>query len=672
MALHFASRRGASIFLSIVAIAMFCVLVSVAAGGSRIDTQSRSKAFTESGIQIGEQLPDLPVIDLDGKEHGLGDAWSGRPVLLLTSSYSCPKSRAGYPGAEALAASIVDRRRLGVVIVYVLEAHPKGDPSPYVGVEDVTAENRRDGILCRQPRTLKDRLALANRFKDRLHVKIPIYVDPMSNAVWSQLGGGPNMGVLVDRGGIVVAKQSWFDAPSMQKAIDAFLAAAPNPQREDDVQSPDDRALTARLKSDGFQSWSLSAPFEKGDIPAAKELLDRCPHLVGYTDEWSARGGVGGKTMLDYAVEGGHADMVNLLLAKGAEVNAQNAHVPSALHLAAAKGDPAIVGLLIDHGAKVNLKAVNGSTPIQEAAINGHREVVELLLSKGATQNVFSYSAIGDVAAVRKALEQDATRAVRPDGSDRTPLDYAAAAGQIEVVKLLFSYGVKDHFPANTFPRDLALHWAARHKQAVMVEFLLSSGDDPNSRGMYFEIPLCIATEQNDVPTFKALLAHKANLQELGTAGWAALHIAARDGLLALGQRLIDSGADVNVRDAVGYAPCGPFGAEPPLETPLHLAAQAGQIQFVKLLLAHGATVDARTNLGLTPLHAALQESDDEQLKQNRSAIVATLLGAGAEVNAADKQGRTPLDLATVLKDESILKMLKDRGARVGKPVVDE
>lgn len=109
--------------------------------------------FTHRGIQPGEQLPDLPVYALDGTEEGLANVDRAAPMLLLTSSYTCPKSRSSYPRAEAMAEKIGDRR-LRVAIIYVLEAHPKGDPSPYRGYEDVTAENRRDGILCRQPRTI--------------------------------------------------------------------------------------------------------------------------------------------------------------------------------------------------------------------------------------------------------------------------------------------------------------------------------------------------------------------------------------------------------------------------------------------------------------------------------------------------------------------------------------
>lgn len=171
--------------------------------------------FDTTGAQKGEQLPNLPLYDLDGKPARLNELWSNRTgILLLTSSLTCPKSRASYPRAEELAKQFGND--LPVEIIYVLEAHPKGDPSPYRGYEDVTAENRRDGILCPQPTTLSERLKLAKRFKDRLHIKTPIHVDGMDNAVWSALGGGPNMGVLVDADGIVIARQGMvrcaFDA----------------------------------------------------------------------------------------------------------------------------------------------------------------------------------------------------------------------------------------------------------------------------------------------------------------------------------------------------------------------------------------------------------------------------------------------------------------------------
>jgi len=73
------------------------------------------------------------------------------------------------------------------------------------------------------------------------------------------------------------------------------------------------------------------------------------------------------------------------LLAKGAEVNARNAHGWTPLHVAAAGGDPAVVALLLKHGAHVHAQSHIGTTPLDNATTRGGRQVViDLLLAHGA------------------------------------------------------------------------------------------------------------------------------------------------------------------------------------------------------------------------------------------------------------------------------------------------
>ena len=84
--------------------------------------------------------------------------------------------------------------------IYLRHRSPSEGRSVTVpGAEDLTTENQRDHVFCSQPRTLEERLVLAKQFEKRLEVSQPIYVDAMDNAIWKSLGGGPNMGFLVDQ-----------------------------------------------------------------------------------------------------------------------------------------------------------------------------------------------------------------------------------------------------------------------------------------------------------------------------------------------------------------------------------------------------------------------------------------------------------------------------------------
>jgi len=70
------------------------------------------------------------------------------------------------------------------------------------------------------------------------------------------------------------------------------------------------------------------------------------------------------------------------------------------------------------------------------------------------------------------------------------------------------------------------------------------------------------------------------------------LHKAVKSGNIKTVMKLVQSGADVNARDADG-------------DTPLQIAARIGLVDIAGLLISHGANIDARSNHGYTALHDA-------------------------------------------------------------------
>ena len=88
------------------------------------------------------------------------------------------------------------------------------------------------------------------------------------------------------------------------------------------------------------------------------------------------------------ATEAGDAVQMEVLLAKGAQVNARNAHGWTPLHVAAAGGDPAVIALLLQHGADVHAQSHIGTTPLDNATTRGCRQaVIDLLLAHGAQRH---------------------------------------------------------------------------------------------------------------------------------------------------------------------------------------------------------------------------------------------------------------------------------------------
>ena len=119
-----------------------------------------------------------------------------------------------------------------------------------------------------------------------------------------------------------------------------------------------------------------------------------------------ARDEENGATALLYACEKGNRDVIELLIARGANVNTQSAigrRTP--LHTAAT---PEIAKLLIEKGANVNATGVGSITPLHIAVGRGQLEMVELLLSKGAEPNALTYEGRSplDYARGNKKLEE--------------------------------------------------------------------------------------------------------------------------------------------------------------------------------------------------------------------------------------------------------------------------
>jgi ankyrin repeat protein len=102
----------------------------------------------------------------------------------------------------------------------------------------------------------------------------------------------------------------------------------------------------------------------------------------------------GGYTILHVAARyGGDKAITELLIANGADVNAKCTALGAdkdvtPLHAAAAKGTVAVAEVLIKNGAEVNAKATHvGYAPLHLAVGSGHKAVAELLIANRAEVN---------------------------------------------------------------------------------------------------------------------------------------------------------------------------------------------------------------------------------------------------------------------------------------------
>ena len=98
----------------------------------------------------------------------------------------------------------------------------------------------------------------------------------------------------------------------------------------------------------------------------------------------------GGHSSVQYAVSKGFKPVLEFLISKGADVNAVDDRQDSSLHRAATLGRTAIAKILIDNGANVNVQNREGNTPLHLALEDEQSEVAFLLYEHGADPKILN------------------------------------------------------------------------------------------------------------------------------------------------------------------------------------------------------------------------------------------------------------------------------------------
>lgn len=110
----------------------------------------------------------------------------------------------------------------------------------------------------------------------------------------------------------------------------------------------------------------------QGDVPAVEKTLQAHPDA----HKWQDRAG---NSALMMAVINGPSPVIDLLLDKGADVNAQNRHGGNALARAAHFGHIDLVKKLLSLGADPSMKDAAGQDAAQWAKMNGHDDIAKLI-----------------------------------------------------------------------------------------------------------------------------------------------------------------------------------------------------------------------------------------------------------------------------------------------------
>ena len=284
-----------------------------------------------------------------------------------------------------------------------------------------------------------------------------------------------------------------------------------------------------------------------------------------------ARDDTHGQTALMWAAAEGNAGVVDALLRAGADIHARTERGFTAFLFASRAGRIAAARVLLEAGAGVDEPLPNGVTPLLLAITNLNYELAALLLREGADpqSDTVGWSALhqlawsrrptvgfnnperlhrDDVAAldlgrrllaaganpdarVRKDL-RDAPRQRSTGGTGATPFFVAARAGDVELMRLLLTYGADPFLPTA----------ACRTPLMAAAGVGVSPGQDPG-------------TNEEALEAFSLLLELGGDILAADAGGETALHGAAERGANEIVQLLVDRGADLEAVNARGWTP---------------------------------------------------------------------------------------------------------------------
>ena len=91
----------------------------------------------------------------------------------------------------------------------------------------------------------------------------------------------------------------------------------------------------------------------------------------------------GESTPLHWAAYGGHKEITELFIAKGADVNAESENGVTPLHMTVVYDHKEVAELLIANGADVNAKMDDGRTPLDFAIIYNQTEAADIIRKHG-------------------------------------------------------------------------------------------------------------------------------------------------------------------------------------------------------------------------------------------------------------------------------------------------
>ena len=265
-----------------------------------------------------------------------------------------------------------------------------------------------------------------------------------------------------------------------------------------------------------------------------------------------------------------------------------------------------------------------------------------------------------------------------PTDPDPDTMVWAILKNRIDKVKKLIAGGTDVNETVNK-DGETPLYLAALLRRETIAAKLIEEHAEVDKTVWYGMTPLLIAAKNGDSVMVEMLIRAGADVDKYDTTLRTPLFYAAQGGHIAVVEKLIEAGADKELGTTLDTGNRRPVDVATPLiktylkTTLLCIAAREGRLAVVEKLIAAGADVNkARTTDGGTPLYIAAYHG--------HLTVVTKLIAAGADVDKATYRGATPLHIVicnavstnhNIDNNINIMVKLLDAGANVNREEVD-
>ncbi|MGH0115805.1 UNVERIFIED_CONTAM: hypothetical protein FKN15_046990 [Acipenser sinensis] len=369
-----------------------------------------------------------------------------------------------------------------------------------------------------------------------------------------------------------------------------------------------------------------------------------------------------GYTPLHIAAICGQSSLIDLLVSKGAVVNATDYHALTPLHLSCQKGYQSGTLLLLHYKASTNMQDINGNTPLHLACMYGHEDCVKALVyydvhscrldiqnDKGDTP-LHIAARWGYEGVIEVLLENGASTDILNKAKE-TPFQCALNSKILALLELTYSgFGQSASESPGRSPQP-STDTCSQRSSTSSVSSLSTDIKHENEKGKRKEVEkLLRAIADGDVEMVRYLLEwldhypeeddeddddnddddEEVAVEVVEEAGPGLkskfCHPLCQCPECEPAQKKLASvrvsGVGVNISNQDGF-------------TPLHVAALHGHAPLVSLLIGKGANINAQNAQSAMPLHLACQNSHLQ--------VVTSLLECNAKLNKKDHFGNTPL-----------------------------